>query len=110
VASPALIYSVAVYIDSAVASEWVAWMRTVHIPDVLATRCFRACRLGRTLEPPTEDREAFILEYEAVSSEGLREYRARHAEALQRAHRERYAGRFEASRSVWEVLGTLTAT
>ncbi len=100
----AIIYSVTVQVDSALAAEWLGWMRSVHIPEVLATGCFRRCTVGQVLEPRVGHREAFVLEYEATSGEALQEYRARHAEALQRAHTERYAGRFEASRSVRELL------
>lgn len=65
------------------------------------------CTISRVLDPaPPAGREAFTLEYRAVSPERLRQYQNRHAPGLQRAHRERYAGRFEASRSVREVLAS----
>jgi hypothetical protein len=105
----AIIYSVSLRVDPAIAQEWLDWMRAVHIPAVLATGCFRGCTVGRVLEPPAGKREAFIIEYDAASGERLREYRERHASALQRAHTDRYAGRFEASRTVREVLATSTA-
>lgn len=105
----AIIYSVTVRVDTVIAQEWLAWMRTVHIPEVLATGCFRGCTVGRVLEPAAGEREAFVVEYAAASGERLREYRERYAEALQRAHTDRYAGRFEASRSVREVLATSAA-
>jgi hypothetical protein len=104
-----IIYSVAVRVDTAIAEEWLDWMRTVHIPEVLATGCFRGCTISRVLDPPAGEREGFVIEYDAASGERLREYRERHASALQRAHTDRYAGRFEASRSVREVLATSTA-
>lgn len=104
-----IIYSVAVRVDTAIAEEWFDWMRAIHIPEVLATGCFRGCTISRVLDPPTGEQAAFIIEYEAASGERLQEYRERHASALQRAHTDRYAGRFEASRSVREVLATSTA-
>ena len=42
-----VIYNVTVSIDQAVANEWLSWMRTQHIPDVLQTGCFLECRLSR---------------------------------------------------------------
>jgi hypothetical protein len=104
-----IIYSVAVRVDTAIAEEWLAWMRAVHIPEVLATGCFQGCTISRVLDPPAGEQAAFIIEYAAASAERLREYRERHAGALQRAHTERYAGRFEASRSVREALATFKA-
>jgi hypothetical protein len=101
------IYSVAVDVDADTAPEWLDWMRAVHVPAVLATGCFRGCTISRVLVPaPPAGREAFTLEYRAISPERLRQYQDRYAPGLQRAHRERYAGRFEASRSVREVLAS----
>jgi hypothetical protein len=101
-----VIYAVAVDVDADTAPEWLDWMRTVHVPEVLATGCFRGCTISRVQVPASPaGRESFTLEYRAVSSKRLREYQDHHASRLQRAHGERYAGRFEASRSVREVLG-----
>ena len=37
-----ILYNVTVSIDVKKADEWLHWMRTKHIPDVMATSCFIA--------------------------------------------------------------------
>ncbi len=97
---PAL-YSVTVRVDAQIAGEWLEWMRAVHVPDVLRTGAFLDCAIGREVDPPGPGgRVTFVLDYRAASIEALRNYQAGPAPALQRAHAERYAGRFEASRSI----------
>jgi hypothetical protein len=105
-----VIYAVTVRVDPAVAAEWAEWMRTVHLPEVLATGCFTRCVMQREAEPATEDgRVTWVMEYHARSLEQLRAYRREHAPALQRSHTERYDGRFTAARSVRLVQATVAA-
>jgi hypothetical protein len=42
-----ILYNVTVSIDPAVAEDWLAWMRSTHIPDVMATGCFEESRISR---------------------------------------------------------------
>lgn len=99
----ALTYAVTVRIDRSLAEEWLEWMRRVHVPQILATGCFRRCTVERQDPEPEEARAAFLLLYQARSPEALERYRASHAPALQRSHSARYAGRFEVSREIREV-------
>ena len=44
-----IIYNVTVNIDHEVHDAWVAWMKDVHIPDVMATGLFLQSRMLRVL-------------------------------------------------------------
>lgn len=102
------VYAVTVHVDGEIADEWLEWMRAVHVPEVLRTGCFRTCSVQRDSGPAHDHgRVTFVLEYLAASARHLERYQRDHAPALQRAHSSRYAGRFEASRSVRSVLAEL---
>lgn len=110
-AEPPEVYAVTLRIDAAIATEWLEWMRVVHVPDVLATGCFRHCSIQRPTGPePGDGRVTFVLEYLARSAAGLERYQRDYAPELQRAHSARYAGRFEATRSVRIVAAELPAS
>jgi hypothetical protein len=108
---PGVVYQVRVRVDREVAVEWLAWMEAVHLPEIMATGCFRRCTVQRSDEDSTEVREGFVLDYLARSAESYERYRTVHAPAIQQAHTRRYAGRFEATRQVrpvaFEVSGAL---
>ncbi|MBK8006158.1 MAG: DUF4286 family protein [Gemmatimonadetes bacterium] len=94
-----------VEVDADTADDWQAWMRTVHIPEVLATRCFTGAEIARRDDPPAPDGTlVFVVEYRARSAEQLRVYREAHAPALQQAHTARYGTRARATRTVRTVL------
>lgn len=102
-----VMYAVTVRIDLTVADEWFGWMRTVHVPEVLATGCFRRCTIQR--ETAEGERVGFVLEYLAHSASSLERYQREHAPALQQIHAARYAGKFDASRVVRRVAAEVIA-
>ena len=100
-----VLYSVTIHVDRAIAAEWLSWMRAVHIPGVLGTGGFLGCEITREIDPASANgRETFVLDYRVATLEAFERYRKSGAPALEQAHSERYAGCFEASRSVRTVL------
>lgn len=101
-----IIYSVTVAIDRDVEDAWLAWMRDTHIPDVLATGFFRAAEIRRQIDATSDAKRAtYVIEYACDSLERYEFYRATKASALQQDHGKRYAGKFEASRQLFERIG-----
>ena len=101
-----VVYSVIVQVDEAVASEWVEWMRDVHIPEVMATGCFEAWEMRRCLEPAEDGGPVYEIRYLCATLEQYRQYQETHAPALQAAHSERYGGRVKASRRLFGSMET----
>lgn len=95
-----VMYTVTVRVDRAAAPDWLQWMESVHVPEIMATGCFRRCTVERLTDEPDQPRVGWRLAYQARSAEALARYRSEFAPALQQAHTERYAGRFEATREV----------
>lgn len=96
-----IIYSVTVTIDNGVETDWVAWMRTQHIPDVMETGCFVAAHLHRLLDPmPETGLSTFNVQYECASMEAYEAYQSLHAPRLQFEHTMRYKDRFVAFRTL----------
>jgi len=99
-----IIYAVNVSVDKDVSAEWLEWMTSVHIPDVLNAGYFRASQLRRVLEPAgPEGTDTFVIEYECESLERYRAYQREAAAELQRDHSERYGDRVSAHRRVMEI-------
>jgi hypothetical protein len=98
-----IIYSVEITIDREIETEWLQWMRQVHVPDVLRTGCFISCQIYQVLE--TEGNEpVYLLQYRCKSLETFHRYRDQFAPAMQKEHSERYAGRFRGSRRILDEV------
>ena len=100
-----ILYNVTVKIDTDIHQEWLHWMKTVHIPDVMATGFFREHKILKLLEPgDDEDGVTYALQYFCNNIEALRRYWNEYAPGLQAEHSERYQGKFVAFRTVMEVI------
>ena len=98
-----ILYNVTVSIDTQIHEEWLEWMKTKHVPDVMATGCFIESRISR-VHGEEEGGMSFAISYLCPSQEKLDEYTSFHAPALQKEHTERYSGRFAAFRTLLTVL------
>jgi hypothetical protein len=98
-----IIYNVTVSIDEAVHEEWLHWMRTTHIPDVMSTGLFLESRISK-IHAEEQGGMTYAIAYLAESMEILELYQREHAPRLQKDHSERYAGRFAAFRTFMEVV------
>jgi len=98
-----ILYSVTVSIEPTVAEDWLIWMRSVHIPEVMATKCFTESRISKILVDD-ENGIAYSVIYACPSQELMDEYNKKHAPRLQKDHAQRYEGRFAAFRTLLNVI------
>ncbi len=98
-----IIYNVTVSIDPSVEQDWVNWMQTIHIPEVMETGCFLEGRISK-LNNEEEGACTYAMTYVAYSEEDLAAYHRDHAPRLQVDHKKRYEGKFAAFRSTLNVV------
>ena len=99
-----ILYNVTVNIDHSSHEEWVEWMKSTHIPDVMATGKFITYQLQRILETENETGVTYAIQYLAPNMQAYREYQENYSEALQSEHAKRYNGVYGAFRTLMEVL------
>lgn len=98
-----ILYNVTVSIDPQIHEEWLNWMITQHIPDVMATKCFVESRILR-VHGEEEGGLTFAISYVSPSQDKFDEYQEKHAPTLQREHNEKYSGKFAAFRTILTML------
>ena len=98
-----ILYNVTVSIDPSIAEDWLTWMRSTHIPDVMATGCFVESRISR-VQGEEEGGRTYAITYLALSEDAISTYQKEHAPRLQKEHMERYEGRFAAFRTLLNVI------
>lgn len=97
------IYNVTVNVDTSIKEDWLSWMKSNHIPDVMATGFFREFRISR-LMVEEESGITFSIQYTVDSLDQLQAYQQSQAPRLQKEVKDRYGDRFVAFRTVMEVL------
>lgn len=97
------IYNVTVSIDKELADEWLNWMKTIHIPDVLNTGHFTGNKICRVLNVNDEG-ETFSIQYTFNNMADIEAYQKNHATRLQAEHSKRYEGRYAAFRTLLQIV------
>jgi hypothetical protein len=98
-----ILYNVTVSLDPNIESEWLKWMRSKHIPDVLETGCFRESRLSR-IHGEEDGGVTYSVMYLSPSQELMDLYQDKFAPALQKEHSAKYEGKFAAFRTFLTVV------
>ncbi|MFM1874436.1 MAG: hypothetical protein RL266_173 [Bacteroidota bacterium] len=98
-----IIYNVTVNIDHSVHDEWLAWMRDVHIPEVMSTGFFLENRFAKVL---VEDQGGitYSIQYLCKNMADLEDYQRQHAARFQADHAKRFEGKFVAFRTLLETV------
>lgn len=58
-----ILYNVTINIDSSVHDEWLEWMKSKHIPDVLATGLFIDNKIFRIITDDNEEGSTYSIQY-----------------------------------------------
>ena len=102
--SPMILYSVTVNIEEGVHDEWLHWMKTEHIPDVLNTGLFVDNKILKLLTEVGNGGVTYSFQYYLRSIEDYETYQNEHAPRLQAEHARRYHDKFVAFRTLLEVI------
>ena len=100
-----IIYNVTVNIEDGVHDEWIQWMQTVHIPDVMSTGFFLENKICKILVHE-EQGTSYSIQYTCANIKDYEEYQRDHAPRLQKQHADKYANKFVAFRTLLEVVST----
>lgn len=100
-----ILYNVTVRVDDIIAEEWLDWMKTSHIPDVLKTGYFIDYKIMKILQPEQEANSVtFAVQYFCEDIHQLEQYWHNDAPGLQKEHSEKYQHRALAFRTVMEII------
>jgi len=97
------IYNVTVNIDAHIQEEWVQWMKTVHMPDVMKTGCFIESRLLKVLNVNDEG-HTYSVQYTFHDMPDIQRYQAEFATKLQAEHSEKFKNKYAAFRTLLQIV------
>jgi hypothetical protein len=99
-----ILYSITVNIDHDVHEEWLHWMRTKHVPEIMATGLFVENKMLRLLNEFDNGGITYSFQYYLKSMEDYIRYENDYAPQLQLIHSKRYNGKFVTFQTLLEVI------
>jgi hypothetical protein len=91
-------YEVTVDVEEGLIDDYMDFMRSRHIPQILATGCFSHAEFDRASET------RFRQRYLADSLAELEQYLERHAPGLREDYEQRFPEGTRVTREIWEEL------
>ena len=98
-----ILYNVTSSLEPTAAEQWLEYMRTTHMPEVMATGFFIKSQLCRLLNEE-DNGITYAAQYYCLSLEQLDEYQARCAPALRADLETHFAGKYVSFRTILEVV------
>ena len=100
-----IIYNVTVNIEDSIHTDWIKWMKEIHIPEVMETGYFLENKIAKVITTQEDETgHTYAIQYTCHSMTDLNEYNATSSPALQEKHGKRYQGKFVAFRTLLEIV------
>ena len=99
-----IIYNVTIKLNPGIEQDWIHWMETEHMPEVMLTGQFDQCRLFQLMEPQDEEGPTYVAQYSTDDLTRYQRYIDEFSSALREKGYARFGNQFIAFRSVLREL------
>ncbi|MFY8020667.1 MAG: DUF4286 family protein [Bacteroidia bacterium] len=100
-----IIYNVTVNVEEGIHLEWLNWMKTIHIPEVMATGMFKDYRMLKLISKQEDELgETYAIQYYAENLDRFFQYQNEFAPALKQKTLELFGEKVLAFRTLMEEV------
>ncbi len=99
-----IIYNVTTKVHHSIATEWLQWMKDVHVKEILDTGCFTEFKIVKLLETDEEDGPTFALQLYADSKSMYNQYIEKFAGKMRQQAFDKWVDKFISIRSVMQIV------
>lgn len=100
-----ILYNVTVNVEQSIESEWLTWMRTEHMLDVLNTGMFTTAKIFRLLDvEQSEGTATYAIQYFAETREHYEQYQQEFAPELQQEVLQKFGNKTVSFRTLMEEV------
>ena len=99
-----ILYNVTINIDESLHQQWLTWMKTKHINDVLSTGKFTSARLVKVLVEEEMGGITYAIQYTTDSKETLQRYYNEDAPRLREEGNKLFGDKMLAFRTELELI------
>ncbi|MFD2588777.1 DUF4286 family protein [Croceitalea marina] len=102
-----IIYNVTINIEESVHDDWLVWIKTKHIPDMLATKKFSKAKMCRVLVDEDMGGITYSVQYTCKNMETLQAYYKEDADNMRSEGMKLFPNKFVAFRTEMEIITEL---
>ena len=98
-----IVYNVTVSVDENITSDWLAWMKDEHIPEVMACGVFSKAQINKVITND-DSNNTFAIAYTCTTIEQLHRYQKEFSTKIQEKHVARYGDKAVAFRTIMQII------
>jgi len=95
-----IVYNVTIKVAHQIAAPWLEWMKTEHMPRLMASGCFTGSRLFYLMEQDESDGITYCAQYDCNTYEDYKRYLDLHAAAIRQEGQQLWGNGYIAFRTV----------
>jgi hypothetical protein len=99
-----IIFNITVNISYAVEKEWLAWMKQVHIPEIIETGLLLEHKLLKLLTEIDNDGSTYTSQFTFRTMEDFVTYQAKFQPDFQEKHHDRFNGQYVSFKTLLEEM------
>lgn len=99
-----IIYNITIKVDWSIAEDWLQWMQSIHIPEVLATGCFDGHQLVRLLQVDEVEGPTYAAQYQTPALSKYDEYLQYYAPAFRKQLADKWGEKYLDFHTLMQVV------
>lgn len=99
-----LLYNVTTLVDHSIHDEWLLWVKTIHIPQIMATQFFSEFKVSKILGSDESQGVNYAMQFVAHSMDDFLHYRDIHLKELQQQQKEKFGEKYVSFSTVMEIV------
>jgi hypothetical protein len=80
-----IIYNETTHVEQSIHEAWLTWMKEIHIPEVMQTKCFTKFQIIRMLEVDETEGVTYAIQYYAENKADYNRYMELYAPAFRKS-------------------------
>ena len=99
-----IVYNVTTKVSHAVAADWLNWLKTEHIPDLVSTGCFTHAVILHLIEADDEEGITYAVQYHAESQALYNRYMEKYAADMRKKALDKWGDRVISFRTLMRLV------
>lgn len=99
-----ILYNITTNVTADIEEDFISWMKSIHIPEVMETGIFVEHRFYKLLHDSEDGSINYSIQFFTESMEKMMEYEKTHATALRIKTKERYQDKAVSFRSLLQTV------
>jgi len=99
-----ILYNITINVSPDIEHDFICWMKTTHIPEVMETGIFHDHKFFRLIHATDDGTTNYCIQYFTESLKLMMEYESKHASSLRAKTQARYQDKAVAFRTLLETI------